>query len=244
MQKLQKNGITIELALFPYMWEPAARKTWMNVMGVSNPLDAVMIFMKQWNTLLSTSGFTNKFIGIVFDYEERKQGWLVAPVIDIDAATVARLKKTYGAFELGVTIGWDDVSKFTALPHVDKWYTQMYDFYNSGGVLALNAKSPFNTYVNDPAGLTTFLMTKVFSASMLQAYQANSKKIMAMWSLQNPICLGVLDSRCGSNWEFGLWTGAAFNGFIQKIKAVAPALASVQHGLYHFSYTPKSWVPS
>jgi hypothetical protein len=245
LKKLHANGIVIEMILFPYMMEAGSRKKWVAYGGATNPIDNSLIFMKQWNKLLVNSGFKNSFKGIVFDYEERAKGWANSPAIDIDAATVKRLKSTYGAFELGVTVGWDDVSKFAKYPWVDRWYMQMYDFYDKSGALGRTSRSPFILYKNDPDALVKYLLGTLFSASMQSLYKANSAKISAMWSWQSPsasTCITPNAAGCGGNSEFGIWNAPAFNIFIKKLIAASSTFAAVKHGMYHFGILPKAWL--
>jgi hypothetical protein len=244
MKKLNSYGIVIEMMLFPYLMEAASRKKWVAYGGATNPIDNTLIFMQRWNKLLINSGFKNTFKGIVFDYEERKRGWADAPAIDIDQATVKRLKNTFGAFELGVTVGWDDVSKFAAMPWVDRWYMQMYDFYDKTGALDRTSRSPFIVYKNDPDALVKYFLGTLFSGSMISLYQTYAAKISAMWSWQSPnwTCIFPNGLGCGGNSEFGIWNAPAFNLFIRKLMAASPAFAAVKHGMYHFGLEPKTWV--
>jgi hypothetical protein len=246
LAKLHANGIVIEFVLFPYMMTPAARISWGRYIGkIYAPLDGAMQFMQRWNVLITNSGFRSKFKGLVFDYEERRKGWGVYPAIDLDRGTIARLKNTYGWFELGVTIGWDHVSMFDAMPWVDKWYMQMYDLYDRRGPMDRTERSPFIIYRNNPQGLVNYLLNVLITPYMKNQYTKYAEKLMAMWSLQSPNnqCLYVYTNGvCVGNSEFGLWNGSSFNLFINKLMASWPVMRTIKHGLYHFALLPTSWL--
>lgn len=244
LKKLNSYGYVIEMIFFPYLMDVYSRKQWIGYGGAANPIDNTIIFMQKWNKLLVNAGFANKFKGIVFDYEERKNGWALAPAIDIDQATVKRLKNTFGAFELGITIGWDDYSKFAAYPWVDRFYMQMYDLYDSKGAFGATARSPFLIYRNDPQALVNYFMGTLFSANMMSAYKANVAKISAMWSWQTPAntCLFPKGTSCGLNYEFGKWSAPAFNLFLKKLMYASPVFAAIKHGVFFFGLEPLSWL--
>jgi hypothetical protein len=246
LRRLHGYGIVIELALFPYMMVPTSRIAWGNYIGkIYAPIEGAVQFMYRWNALISDSGFRTNFKGLVFDYEERKRGWASYPAIDIDAGTIARLRNSYGNFELGVTIGWDDVSKFDALPWVNVWYLQMYDLYDRSGALDRTSRSPFIVYRNNPQGLVNYFMNVLITPYIRTQYNNHASKIFAMWSIQSPNnqCLYIYSNGvCVGNSEFGLWSGSAFNLFINKLMYAWPAMRTARHGLYHFGLLPLSWI--
>jgi hypothetical protein len=245
LAKLHANGIVIELVLFPYLMTPPTRITWGIYGGsASAPLDGVMLFMNRWNALIANAGFRSNFKGIVFDMEERKHGWLQYPAIDLTAGSVARLKNRYGNFELGVSIGWDDVTRFRSMPFVDKWYTQMYDFYDNSGILDRGSRNPFIIYKNNPQGLANYIVNVQIPKWIQAEYVVFAPKILAMWSWQrnDAQCLYIYTNGvCVGNAEFGMWSGSGFNLFLHRIKTVWPAMARVEHGAYHFALLPTAW---
>jgi hypothetical protein len=246
LARLHGYGIVMELVLFPYMMVPSARIAWGGFIGkIYAPLDGAVQFMCSWNAVIAGAGFKSKFKGIAFDYEERKRGWGTYPAIDIDRASIARLRNIYGWFELSVTIGWDDVTKFAALPWVDVFYLQMYDLYDRTGALDRTRRSPFLIYQNNPQGLVNYLLNVLIAPWIKAQYNIYAHKIYAMWSLQSPNnqCLYIYTNGvCVGNSEFGVWTGSAFNLFINKLRAAWPAMRTARHGIYHFGLLPLSWV--
>jgi hypothetical protein len=245
LSKLHANGIVVDLVLFPYMMTPASRLSWGVYAGKPGaPLDGVMMFMNRWNALIADSGFKSNFKGIVFDLEERRHGWMVFPAIDVDAGTVANLKSRFGQFEFGVSIGWDDATRFAAMPWVDKWYTQMYDLYDRTGALDRGKRNPFVKYQNDPQGMVNYLINTLIPPWIKVQYNRFQAKIMPMWSWQSPSnkCLYVYSNGiCVGNAEFGVWTASAFNLFVNRMMASWPAMANMDHGVYHFGLLPSSW---
>lgn len=242
---LSKLPAGTELILYPYVMEKLAGQSWMSSTGAADPVQGAAAYMVKWNSVLSEAGSSVRFAGLVIDLEEMP-GLATFSNFKVTAASVAALKAQYGPFEFGVSPGFDQTGLIqTNIAFVDKFYIQLYDFYFPTAGVDATPNSPFLLYKDQPQAMGDFVLTKALTAAQLALYQQYPSKIMAMWSNQNLAgsCLYPLPSgMCGANNEFGSWSAASMTAFITYIKSKSPAMASLSHGLFQYSFTPTSWV--
>ena len=241
---LSKIPTNTQLIIYPYVMEQPAGVAWM-ANGAPNPVEGTVQFMKSWNTLLAGSGLS--FSGIVLDMEELP-GLNSYSSFQVTAASVSSLKAKYGAFEFGITAGFDQIGVIqNSVGFVDKIYLELYDFYTPYVNVGHTTDSKFLTMKNEATAFGDFVLTSAIAPSVLSAYAQYPDKLMAMWSNQNLVgkCLYPLDgiSKCGANYEFGVWDPLAFNSFVTYVKTKSPALSKLQHGIFQYSFTPPNWIP-
>jgi len=235
----------VELVLYPYVKDEDAGNAWMRFGNSSNPIEGAWVFMSQWDAYLASQGAGSKFVGTAIDHEEVSGMQRYSPIV-FDSALAQGLKAKFGqALEFGVATGFDGVGKIQA--GFDKVYVELYDFYSPKAYAAQDAvSSPFLIHRGDPAGMADYILKEALTPYQLEEYGKHPSVVMAMWSSQNlnGLCIHPDDNMniCGINYELGSWGPDAFNSFINQIRSVSPVMASLSHGIFQFSYTPKSWM--
>lgn len=221
----------LELRLYPYLLDASAQSLWSSYSATGSPLEGVFKYAADWNTFLAAKGKGIRFGGIVVDGEEKK-GFIG------ELSSVVDYKSKYSIPRFGVAIGFDTVSSISQYPSTDEFYLEMYDFYvTSSPTLSLIQNSPNQT----PADFLATLDQNTLS-SIVSKY--TDPRFQFMWSVQarsGSACFYPLGSACGTKDDFGVFSAADFGTFLDLAMAKYPQLSGKNHGIFQFSFLPKSW---
>lgn len=224
-----------EVHVLPYLMETHSQDAWMTSMSCANPLESTFKYLNEWNKLLGYKRFT----GIVVDGEERR-GYLS------EMDLVNDYKATYDIATFGYCTGYPQVGVFGVYGDVvDAFYMQMYDFYVRDSptlVLVQNGDVADDDY----KAFIVELDADVWSQYL--PYYENAK-VHFMWSVQDSVSADCYypdgPSTCGIKEDFGAnWSVNGYLNFLSKISQMYPTkFGNKPHGLFQFSFIPKSWYP-
>jgi hypothetical protein len=235
----------VSINILPYVMTDKNRLQWVTYGGSRDVIENVFIYAANWNAFLKSVGNAVRFRGITLDYEE------VAPSaaysMAMSATSINRHKDNYGITEFGGAIGFDDRKKIAALTYYDEFYLEFYDFYVPySNVDKSKTDSRFVVYKNNPVSMANYITSTIMQPGIVAGYAGHTSKLNAMWSLQSTLggCIYPLkDGTCYTNYEFGIWRPDTVNAFIRQITSVSPLFKSMNHGLFQYNFTPKTWIP-
>ena len=266
-------GSPIKVLMYPYIFDAYARSQWVNfaiaglvdpvlprpvfdpltstaagVLSTVNIYDGIFQFVKGWQNSVTKLGSLVSIDGFILDYEEVFRYPDSTNIIKFTADEVNPYKALYPSIKVATSIGYDDSKNMNYFdPYIDYLFLQAYDLYWPYAGADATSDSIFTAYQDDPVQLASVLMQKVFTPTILAAYQTRLSKIYLMWSTQSltsTTCLYKLnDGSCGINNEFGSWRPDSFNVFIQQMIQRDPTMASIKHGVYTLNFVTPLWLP-
>ena len=221
---------SVSLKLYPYLLTPSAQSVWSSVESVSTPLEGVFKYASEWNKISNGA----KFSGVVVDGEEKAGFFNALP-------NVGQYKALYSIGTFGVALGYDNTGSAASYAGADEFFVELYDFYvNNAPSLTLVQVDSSNA---TPSAFVSELVNKVLGPYVSKYTDSRFK---FMWSVQAKSrldCLYPLGAGCGSKDDFGLFSGPAFNQFLQLIRDQYPVFnGSRSHGIFQFSFIPVSWL--
>ena len=266
-------GSGVKVLLYPYIFDEFARSQWVqfaqsgqvdkslprptiaanstasSVLSDVNIYDGIFQFVKGWQNSVAKLGSTVTIDGFVIDYEEVFRYPDSTYIVKLTPDEINPYRALYPSLKVATTFSFDDAKNLNYFdPFMDYMFLQAYDFYWPYIGADATSDSPFTTYQNDPELLSSVLMQKVFTPTILSQYQSRLSKVHMMWSTQNlggTNCLYKLnDGSCGVNNEFGSWRPDAFNVFIQQMVKRDPTMAAIQHGMYTMNFVTPQWLPA
>ena len=265
-------GSPVKVLLYPYIFDEFAREQWVKfansgsvdavlprpsynatstasaVLQEVNIYDGIFQYVKGWQTAVDRLNSNVKIDGFMIDYEEVYRYPDSTYLMKFTPDEVNPYRSIYPTIRVGTTFGYDDIKKLNYFDgFMDYLYLQAYDLYYPYVGADETADSPFIAYQDDPQYLAKILHQKVFTPSILNAYQSKLNKIHIMWSTQSLIvkdCLyKINDGSCGINNEFGSWRPDSFNSFIQEMIGTSDVMSAVQHGVYTLNFVTPNWLP-
>ena len=265
-------GSPVNVLLYPYIFDDFSRSQWIafansgsvdkvlprvsfdpnspaaDVLSNVNIYDGMFQFAKGWQKSVDKLGSNVRIDGFMIDYEEISRYPDSNYLVSFTADELNPYRSLYPTIKLGTAFGYDDIKKMAYFdPFIDYLHLEAYDLYYPYSGSDASADSLFLTYQDDPVNLAKILAQKVFTSSILSAYQTKLSKLYIMWSTQSLVvkdCLyKINDASCGVNNEFGSWRPDTFNTFIQEMKKTSSVMANVQHGVYTLNFVRPTWLP-
>jgi len=207
----------------------------------TNSVEGIFVFVKEWNSFLAGMGVSQRFKGVVFDYEEFLGN--TNPTVLSQIQNMGSLKSKYGDLKTGLALGYQPFGQMTSWDSVmDEFYLEFYDYYYVD-MVNQSSKSPFILYRNDPETLVPFTLETVLDG-FSEITAKYGPKVNVMWSVQEikGTCgYPLTDGTCGINYEFGSWSASAFNQYLSTFRVQSPNLGSKPNGIFQYNFIPKSW---
>lgn len=124
ISKLPQNVV---LMFYPYIANDGTLDQWKALSTSGDALEGIYAFASKWNNFLKSVN-APIFNGVVFDMEET--GDASQYPIKFDSEIFSQYKLRYPTLSMvGMTFGFDEITKFDRYSFVDKFYLQFYDFY-------------------------------------------------------------------------------------------------------------------
>lgn len=244
----------MEIYVYPYLFETVRNERWKATMETRTPLEAVFKYVSRWNALLEKQG--DKMVvpqirvtGIAVDYEEGRN-------FEEDMNANLHLYKHryaprgYHHIRFGMAISFEATSQINKKypSSIDEFYLEMYDWYVPGSPRhALEyIENHNNGALDNPARFLHRLEHEQGLIDHIARYEKHHNVIFT-WSVQNknhhPNCLYPMPSgSCGPRNNFGAWRDPEhYKEFLRLLSNKYPVFAQREHGMYHFSYIPKTW---
>ena len=235
---------SVEIRVYPYLFDSATGNSWMSSMNAPSPLEAVYKYASAWNSLLGqTVGYTGpRITGVVADKEEQ-QGF------GSEMSSIPSYQSKYSTpgfppIKFGSTAGYDSAGSVPFLPgYIDEVYLEMYDFYINGVHPAVVIESSGPGIVDNPSNYLAILDNQVWG-SMIPNF-SSSTKINFMWSLQHKgaSCLYPMGAYgCGAHDDLGNWSPSAAADFLRMVANKYSVFGNQPKGFFQFSFLPSDWM--